>query len=365
MSKNNTSMPLVSIVVPVYNGAPYINQCVKQIQNQDYQNLEVIFVNDGSTDDSQAVCEKAIAEDDRFTLINKPNGGTATTRNKGLDNAHGKYITFLDCDDEFDPKLISFMVKEMERDDGFEPDLVACGYYFKVEKEVNGKTETTYLEPKKYPYRVFHNFGEMKPEYINIWDNDMFSNVWNKLFRMSTIKKYGMRYRDGHVYTEDRVFNRLYLSKCQGVVILDKCLVYYIREREGSTTEKYRDDGFIIRDKEYNEFKAHFKEMHVWNEKSREYTSREFIERIAGCIENVFHGTTLTASQKYKAIKSMISHPDCREASKYAHCRSRKMRIMAAPIKANFTPGAYILGWTIYKIRTANPVLFHKLKGSR
>ena len=354
--------PLVSIVVPVYNGAPYIKQCVEQIQAQDYKNLEVIFVNDGSKDDSQAVCEQSIASDDRFTLINKPNGGTATTRNKGLDNAHGKYITFLDCDDEYKPELISSMVKEMEEHGS---DLVVCGYYFKVEKEVDGITETTYLEEKKYPYRVFKDFEAMRPEYIDIWDNDMFSNVWNKLYRMETIQKYGMRYRDGHVYTEDRVFNRLYLSKCDGVVMLDKCLYYYVREREGSTTEMYRTDGFTIRDKEYNEFKAHFKEMHIWNEVSREYTSREFIERIAGCIENVFHGENLSASQKYRAIKSMISHRDCREASRYAHCRSRKMKIMAAPIKANFTPGAYVLGWTIYTIRTANPVLFHKLKGSR
>ncbi len=355
MLNNN---PLVTIVVPVYNGSKYIKQCFDLISAQTYKNLEVIFVNDGSTDDSASVCEKVIAEDNRFTLINKENGGTATTRNKGLDNAHGEYIAFLDCDDEFKPEMIELMVREIEEHDA---DVVVCGYYFKVEKEINGKTETTYLEEKKYPYRAFKNFDEMRPEYIDIWDNDMFSNVWNKLFRMSTIKKYGMRYRDGHVYTEDRVFNRLYLSKCQGVVILDKCLVYYIREREGSTTEKYRDDSFIIRDKEYNEFKAHFKEMQIWNE-----VSREFIERIAGCIENVFHaGKSLKASQKYDAIKSMISHEDCREASKYAHCRSRKMQIMAAPIKANFTPGAFVLGWTIYMIRTANPVLFHKLKGSR
>lgn len=357
---------LVTIVVPVYNGEIYIEKCVRQIQNQDYKNLEVIFVNDGSKDNSQQVCERAICYDPRFCLINKENSGTATTRNIGLDNAHGKYITFLDCDDEFDSTLISSMVAEMERNDGFEPDLIVCGYYFKVERKIKGKTQTTYLEEKKYPYRFFRNFEEMRTEYIDIWDSDMFSNVWNKLYRMSTIRKYGIRYRDGHVYTEDRVFNRLYLSICQGVVILDKCLVYYIREREGSTTERYRDDSFIIRKKEYNEFKEHFKQMDIWDDKSREYTSREFIERIAGCIENVFHaGKDLKTFQKYKAIKNMISHDDCREASKYAHCRSRKMRIMARPIMANWTPGAFFWGWIIYKIRTFNPVWFHKLKGNR
>jgi glycosyltransferase EpsJ len=257
--------------------------------------------------------------------------------------------------------MIGTMVRLMEEHTA---ELVVCGYYFKIENEKNGNIATAYLEEKSYPFSVFHSFDEIRSEYIPIWDSDMFSNVWNKLYSMDTIKKYGMRFRDGHVYTEDRVFNRLFLSKCQSLVITDKCLYYYVRERTGSTTEKYRDDSFDIRQKEYTEFKAHFKEMGIWDAVSREYTSREFVERIAGCIENVFHGD-MGIGEKYNRIGRMIHHKDVREAVKYARCRSLKMRIFVMPIKWNWTLGAYIMGLAIYLIRRSNPVIFHKLKSRR
>lgn len=349
---------LVTIVVPVYNGAPYIKHCVEQIKAQTYKNLEVIFVNDGSMDDSEEVCGEAIKDDDRFFLINKENGGTSTTRNKGIDNAHGKYIAFFDCDDEYDPEMISTLVTLMEQHNA---DMVSCGYYFKVQTGTE-----TYLEEKSYPDRYFPDFESMKGVYVDIWDSDMLYNIWNKLYRMSIIEENHIRYREGHVYTEDRVFNRAFIRACKGVVFTDKCLYYYIRERAGSTSERYWDKNFEVRVKEYNELKQHFKDMNVWDEKSQEYVSREFIERIAGSIENVFHAeNTLSHEQKKQLVRHMVNHPDVREASKYAQCRSKKMKIIAMPIKMNWSFGSYIIGWMIYKIRKSNPVLFHKLKGKR
>lgn len=352
---------LVSIVVPVYNGEKYIENCVKYIKNQTYTNLEIILVNDGSTDNSRIICEAAIKDDKRFKLINKKNGGTARARNTGLENATGKYITFLDVDDEYKIEMIEKMVDLIEE---YQVELVVCGYYFKIENEKNGITTTTYLEEKRYPFSVFYSFDEMRDKYISIWDSDMFSNVWNKLYSMETIRRNGMRFRDGHVYTEDRVFNRLFLSKCQSVLVTDQCLYYYVRERIGSTTEKYREDSFDIRHKEFIEFNAHFKEMGIWDEVSREYTCREFIERIAGCIENVFHGK-MSFGEKYGRIKMMISDKDTREAIKYAKCRSLKMRIFVLPIRWNWTFGTYMMGLMIYLIRKSNPVIFHKLKSKR
>lgn len=357
------NLPVVSIVVPVYNGELYIEQCMNYLKTQTFTDFEAIFVDDGSTDNSGRKIDELISGEDRFYVIHKKNGGTARARNAGLDKAKGKYITFLDVDDEYKPDLIEKMVRLIREND---VEMAVCGYYFKIEGEKNGQTITTYLEEKKYPFSVFHSFKEISREYIAIWDSDMFSNVWNKLYSMKTIHRYGMRFRDGHVYTEDRVFNRLFLSKCQSIAITDECLYYYVRERTGSTTEKYRDDSFIIRDKEYNEFKEHFHELRIWNEISREYTSREFIERIAGCIENVFHaGGKLTEIQKYRKIGDMIHHKDVRKAIKYARCRSLKMRIFVIPIRWNWTPGAYVMGKIIYLIRKSNPVFFHKLKSRR
>ena len=349
---------LVSIIVPIYNGVPYIQHCVDQLKAQSYSNLEVIFVNDGSKDDTSRVCSEAIKGDNRFFLFDKENGGTSTARNMGIENAHGKYIAFFDCDDEYDPDMIKILVTEIERHDA---DMVSCGYFFKVQCEGE-----TYLEEKSYPSRFFPDFQSMKDEYVAIWDSDMFYNIWNKLYRMEVIDKNNIRYRVGHVYTEDRVFNRDFIKACKGITLTDKCLYYYVRERVGSTSERYWEKNFEVRVKEYNELKEHFKEMDIWNEKSREYVSREFIERVAGCIENVFHAEKqLTSRQKYELIKNMIDHEDVREASRYAQCRSKKMKIIARPIKKNRVWESYFIGWTIYIIRKKNPVLFHKMKGKR
>ncbi|MCR5557151.1 MAG: glycosyltransferase family 2 protein [Butyrivibrio sp.] len=349
---------LVTIVVPVYNGVPYIQHCVEQLKAQSYTNIEVIFVNDGSKDDTAMVCSEAIKGDNRFLLINKENGGTSTARNAGIESAHGKYIAFFDCDDEYDSEMISILVAEMEKHNA---DMVSCGYFFKVQCK-----DDVYLEEKSYPSRFFPNFEAMKYEYVDIWDSDMFYNIWNKLYRMDVIKANNLRYRVGHVYTEDRVFNRAFIKVCKGIVLIDKCLYYYVRERAGSTSERYWDKNFEVRVKEYNELKEHFKEMDAWDEKSREYVSREFIERVAGCIENVFHADKqLSTKQKYTLIKEMIDYPDVREASKYAECRSRKMKIIAAPIKNNMAFESFFIEWVIYLIRKNNPVLFHKMKGKR
>lgn len=352
---------LVSVVVPIYNGAPYIQDAARMIKAQTYSNLEVIFVNDGSQDDSAAICEKVVESDKRFHLINKENGGTARARNAGLDAAHGAYIIFLDVDDEYHPELINRLIKTIKK---YKTDVVVCGFHFKVETKRAGGS--AYLEDKHWPQSVYRDLADIRNDYISIWDSEVLYGIWNKMFRMETLRKYGIRFRDGHVYTEDRVFNRLLLSKTQNVAFVDRCLYDYVRERPGSTTEVFRDNMFNIRHMEYIEFKQHFQELGVWDEESREYTSREFVERIAGCIENVFHAQdSLSAGEKYQKVKYLVGHPDVREAVRYARCRSLKMRIFVLPIRWNWPLGSYVLGQTIYLIRKADPALFYKLKDKR
>ncbi len=356
-------MPELSIVIPVYNGEKYILKCYEGIASQTFKNWEAIFVDDGSTDNSPTILDNIAISDSKVSVIHKPNGGTATARNAGLDISNGKYITFLDCDDEIKNDIYEKMIDLMN---STHADMGVCGFFFKLEKESEELSETTYLEKKYYPTCFYKNKDEIKEHLVDMWDSDLLSNVWNKLYSMDLIREKNLRYRDGHVYTEDRVYNRQFIENCESIAFTSECLYYYVRERVGSTTEKYRDDSFLIRNKEYKEFTQHYKKLGIWNEKSREYTSREFIERIAGCIENVFHsGKKLSYKQKYEKIKYMVKYPDTREAIKYARCRSKKMRIFVLPIKWNWTLGAYIMGYTIYFIRSKNPVLFHKLKSSR
>lgn len=355
--------PKLSIVIPVYNGAKYVRTCLEMIRRQTLQDWEAIFVNDGSTDNSGALLDELAQMDARVMAFHQKNGGTSRARNCGLEHAKGEFVTFMDCDDELDPQMYETLVRLIE-DTG--TDMAVCGYYFKVEHAAGGEAATAYLEEKSYPDCVLKSREQIREKLADLWDKDMLYNVWNKVYRMRLIREKELRYRDGHVYTEDRVFNRLFIENCDSIAVTSQCLYYYIRERMGSTSEKYRDDYFAIRHKEYMEFQTHFKTMGVWNAAAREYVSREFVERTAGCIENIFHAeSALTGKDKKARIAEVISNPDVREALKYAECRSKKMRILVMPLKLQNTELTWLVYRAVYAVRKSDPVLFHKLKGKR
>lgn len=349
----------LSIVIPVYNGATYIKSCLEDLDKQTFKDWEAIFVNDGSQDNTWEVLTELVAPREKCKAVTQTNGGTSKARNTGMANANGTYVAFMDVDDELDPHMYETLVRLLD-DTGV--DIGLCGYWFKVE---TGKGKP-YLEPKNYPACVLRGQAAIREKLISLWDTDMLSNVWNKLYRMDWLQQNGLQYREGHVYTEDRVFNRACLEKCRALAVSDQCLYYYVRERADSTSEKYRDDYFSIRHKEYMEFQTHFKRMGIWNDTAREYVSREFIERTAGCIENIFHAeSALTEREKKSRMAEVISHPDVREALKCAKCRSRKMRILVLPLKLHNTGLTWFVYKAVYTVRKSNPALFHKLKGRR
>lgn len=349
----------LSIVIPVYNGASYIQNCLDNLEKQTFKDWQAIFVNDGSTDDTKETLERCVAPHEKCRVIHKKNGGTAQTRNAGLEIVDGPYVTFMDVDDELDPRMYEILMHLMDKT---EADMGICGYYFKVERD----GAEPYLEEKTYQSCVLRGRDAIREKLVELWDRDMLHNVWNKIYRMDLIREKGIRYRDGHVYTEDRVFNRAYIENCASIALTDQCLYYYVRERTGSTSEKYRKDYFEIRHKEYIEFQTHFKAMDVWDERAREYVSREFIERIAGCIENIFHAENeLSRKEKHAQISQIIASPDVAEAGKHARCRSRMMRILAFPIRMRWTWLTYALYRAVYLVRKSNPTLFHRLKSKR
>ena len=105
--------PLVSIIIPVYNVKSYLARCIESLLNQTYNQLEIILVNDGSTDDSLSICEFYAKEDPRVIVINKENGGVSSARNRGIIEAHGEFITFVDSDDWIEKDMIKYLVENI------------------------------------------------------------------------------------------------------------------------------------------------------------------------------------------------------------------------------------------------------------
>ena len=120
-----TKKPLVSIIVPVYNVEAYLRRCLDSLINQTYQNLEIILVDDGSTDNSPAICDEYAAKDGRVRVFHKENGGVSSARNLGLDKMTGEWVSFVDSDDYLHLQFVEVFLSEAEKN---EADIVACGF---------------------------------------------------------------------------------------------------------------------------------------------------------------------------------------------------------------------------------------------
>ena len=169
---------LISVIVPIYNTDLFLERCVDSILNQTYENLEIILVNDGSTDRSGKICDNYINKDARVKVIHKKNGGASTARNTGLQAANGVYIGFVDSDDYISLNMYEEMVQNMEQD----VDIVTCGTV--IVSENNKISKNTYGHSLKR-YRM--DTEESVSELVRL--NMLSFSVCDKLFRSSLIKQ--------------------------------------------------------------------------------------------------------------------------------------------------------------------------------
>lgn len=135
-----TNSPKLSIIVPVFRVEQFLNKCVDSILNQTYRNLEVILVDDGSTDNCPRICDEYSQADPRVRVIHKKNGGLCSARNAGLDIATGEYVTFVDSDDWIEPDAYAEMIR-ISLD--YRADITGGG----TDTSVRGKQRTKYLRP--------------------------------------------------------------------------------------------------------------------------------------------------------------------------------------------------------------------------
>ena len=221
--------PLVSIIVPMYNTAGCIARCVKSICAQTYKSIEILLLNDGSTDDTLAVCRPLAASDHRIALVDKTNTGAADTRNQGIALAHGKYIQFVDSDDWILPDMTAALVSCAVKENA---DVVRCGYC----EHVDGDTQEICTNSQTYC-----------PEYnklvIDIMNDGLMSGaVWNKLYKRSVLN--GMRFRPG--YSEDILFNYCVIQKKPKMVYMTGTYYVYRVNRASVTNSVFRPTAFSI-----------------------------------------------------------------------------------------------------------------------
>ena len=223
-------MKKVSIIIPVYNVELYIEECIETLIKQNYSNLEIILIDDGSTDASGKICDEYAKKDKRIKVIHQINGGAANAKNAGLDCISGEYFTFIDSDDYVGPNWISDLVNLMETRD---VDIVECSFC----KEYKNKKE--YIEKKingKYTVQ------EYMKGYLNDWTSSLF---WNKLFKSKLLND--IRFHMERRCIDDEFFTYKLICNAESIFITSNSYYHY-RQRRSSAVMSPKNQLQITKD---------------------------------------------------------------------------------------------------------------------
>lgn len=222
---------LVSIIIPIYNVEKYLEKCIKSIINQTYRNLEIILINDGSTDESAKICEEYKKLDNRIEFINKKNGGAASAKNEGLKMATGDYITFVDSDDFIEPDMIEYMVNTIKK---YNSDIVQCSFT-NLYKNTEKIKQDTIVEQKI-------SSKDFLALFLTKWDSSLF---WNKLFKREIIEN--VFFKEGRCI-DDEFFTYKCVINSKSIVTSNK-IVYNYRMRKSGLMKSKSSQKQILKDR--------------------------------------------------------------------------------------------------------------------
>ena len=233
---------MISVIVPIYKSEKYLRHCVDSILAQNYTDFELLLIDDGSPDNSGAICDEYAIKDSRVRVFHKGNGGVSSARNLGLDNALGEYVTFCDADDYVSSDWLSAYGDAMEES----IDFIAQGFY----KMVGSNTKMTILS--FFRGDTINDRREMVRYLVT---SSCFGYVWVKAFRRELIEKFNIRFDEKSSFTEDAQFIATFLEYASSMQIVDKVNYYYMAPEELKT---YSGDNYYSILRVCNSFKKIF-----------------------------------------------------------------------------------------------------------
>lgn len=214
--------PLVSIIIPIYNAENTLRKCLGRVRNQTYENIEVLLVDDGSTDHSGEICQEYCAADPRFRLLRQAHQGVAAGRNRAMAEAKGTYLQFCDSDDWMTRDATARLVGAAVRSGS---ELITAGFY-----RVSGRRV---YEHSSIGISGIMTRDEFVEHMMRAPGNFYYGVLWNKLYKRSLIRRRMLQCPEDLSWCEDTLFNYTYLQYVSTVTVLDQA-VYFYRKTKGS-----------------------------------------------------------------------------------------------------------------------------------
>lgn len=223
-------LPSISIIVPIYNAEKYIHRCLDSLLAQTYKNFELILINDGSIDNSGKICDEYSQRDNRIKVIHKNNGGVASARQCGIENAKGEYTIHVDPDDWVESNMLEELYNKAIKE---KADVVICDFY------VEEKDKTTYREEKISEEENTENFLQ------NILLHKLHGSLWNKLIKLACYKDFNISFVENLNTSEDYLICVKIFMNNVNIVYLNKAFYHYDQySNSNSITHEYNIKTF-------------------------------------------------------------------------------------------------------------------------
>lgn len=314
-------MKLLSVIVPVYNVAPYLSQCLDSILQQTYSNLEIIIVDDGSTDGSSEICDEYKKNDKRISVIHKQNAGLGMARNAGLEVASGKYVSFVDSDDYLKKDLLEQLMQPIIKK-GCDTVL---GGSTRVDNNGNLVSVSSF---KKQIFLGKQAYSELFASMLGSTPGGhdaMRMSVWSAIYSLDIIKRNKITFpSERKLISEDMIFDQLYYQKAKKVAISGTD-GYYYRYNPDSLSQKYRTNKFeMCRDLYvYIDNKIDWEEL-VSSAKLR-WEKRFILNTQSSIFQEKKPLSGKSFCKRYQAIKKICNDDVTRDI--FSHYPSKQMKL--------------------------------------
>ena len=312
---------MISVIVPVYNSRDTLARCVKSLQAQTLADLEIILVDDGSSDGSGMLCNGFSREDARIRVIHKANGGVSSARNAGIEAAKGRYLMFMDSDDYAEPDMAEKMLKGIGED-----DIAICGFHHHYQ----GRDIV----------RIPDVPGQSGEEnFLALYGQGFLNMPWNKLYK----KELAGRFDESLSLGEDLLFNLDYLRKTDGISVVKEALCHYIQDETGtSLSSQKREDKLELAKRIWKETHDFYRELSGHEDESGVINAR-LIQEVLDDVEALPFDTEKTKKEKLAVISDYCQDQELTEAGADAALKALDYKVVHFCMKRGWKRLAYDL----------------------
>ena len=285
---------IVSIVVSIYNTDKYLSECINSLINQKYKEIEILLIDDGSTDSSKNICKEYLIKDSRIVYIHKDNSGVSSTRNLGIEKAKGEFIVFVDSDDIVDSNYINMLIDSHE-----EHSLSVC-------RLITFKDKLSKANNANYDC-----FSLSKSNFIELYNIGILNTPCCKLFEKKIIDRYNIKFNEKITLGEDLLFNFSYLKVIKKIKVVNLKLYYYRFHGSNSLTTSYIHNAKDIQLMLLDEITEYFKE--ITNYKT---LNNLRMERIISIVDNELKNNNISFYKRYINARKVLSDKEIKKRIK-------------------------------------------------